>query len=130
MISVRRTKDLPTASFRFHLTVDTLAVQLYTSSLPRRVRDFHPLERAHGAQTKKNGATKSYSANLNRINLILNYSSVRNRSTRFSLEICPNILRGIIKQITTTTTAIQIISTIGGLKVIKYNSSCSKQVIP
>ena len=53
MISVRRTKGLPTASFRFHLTMDTLAVQLYTSSLPRRVRDFHPLERAHGAQTKK-----------------------------------------------------------------------------
>ncbi|WP_251208310.1 hypothetical protein, partial [Acetatifactor aquisgranensis] len=29
---------------------------LYTSSLPRRVRDFHPLERAHGAQTKKAAA--------------------------------------------------------------------------
>ena len=42
-----------TASFRFHLTIDTLAVQLYTSLLPRRIRDFHPLERAHGAQTKK-----------------------------------------------------------------------------
>ena len=53
VISVRRTKGLPTASFRFHLAMDTLAVQLYTSSLPRRVRDFHPLERAHGAQTKK-----------------------------------------------------------------------------
>ena len=52
VISVRRTKSLPTASFRFHLAMDTLAVQLYTSSLPRRVRDFHPLERAHGAQTK------------------------------------------------------------------------------
>ena len=53
VISVRRTESLPTASFRFHLTTDTLAVQLYTSSLPRRVWDFHPLERAHGAQTKK-----------------------------------------------------------------------------
>ena len=53
VISVRRTKSLLTASFRFHLTMDTLAVLLYTSSLPRRVRDFHPLERAHGAQTKK-----------------------------------------------------------------------------
>ena len=52
VISVRRTKSLPTASFRFHLTMGTLAVRLYTSSLPRRVRDFHPLERAHGAQTK------------------------------------------------------------------------------
>ena len=58
VISVRRTKGLPTASFRFHLTVDTLAVQLYTSSLPRRVRDFHPLERAHGAQTEKRAAGK------------------------------------------------------------------------
>ena len=53
VISVRRTKGLPTASFRFRLTSDTLAVQLYTSLLPRRVRDFHPLERAHGAQTEK-----------------------------------------------------------------------------
>ena len=52
MISVRRTKSLLTASFRFYLTIDTLAVQLYTSLSPRRVRDFHPLERAHGAQTK------------------------------------------------------------------------------
>ena len=53
VISIRRTKSLLTASFRFHLAIDTLAVQLYTSSLPRRVWDFHPLERAHGAQTKK-----------------------------------------------------------------------------
>ena len=53
VISVRRTKSLLTASFRFYLTIDTLAVQLYTSLSPRRVRDFHPLERAHGAQTTK-----------------------------------------------------------------------------
>ena len=52
VISVRQTKSLLTASFRFYLTIDTLAVQLYTSLSPRRVRDFHPLERAHGAQTK------------------------------------------------------------------------------
>ena len=52
VISVRRTKSLLTASFRFYLTIDTLAVQLYTSLSPRRVRDFQPLERAHGAQTK------------------------------------------------------------------------------
>ena len=58
VISVRRTKSLLTASFRFHLTMDTLAVRLYTSSLPRRVRDFHPLERAHGAQT--NGADNNH----------------------------------------------------------------------
>ena len=52
VIPVRRTKSLLTASFRFHLAMDTLAVRLYTSSLPGRVRDLHPLERAHGAQTK------------------------------------------------------------------------------
>ncbi|MGI6107847.1 MAG: helix-turn-helix domain-containing protein, partial [Lachnospiraceae bacterium] len=50
---------LPTASFRFRLTADTLAVQLCTSSLPRRTRDFHPLERAHGAHTKKTAARMS-----------------------------------------------------------------------
>ena len=64
VISVRRTKSLPTSSFRFHLTMDTLAVRLYTSSLPRRVRDFHPLERAHGAQTK---SSKSFSDLLLRV---------------------------------------------------------------
>ena len=53
VVPVRQAKGLPTASFRFHLTMDTLAVQLCTSSLPTRTRDFHPLERAHGAQTKK-----------------------------------------------------------------------------
>ena len=78
VISVRRTKSLLTASFRFHLTMDTLAVLLYTSSLPRRVRDFHPLERAHGAQTKK-------AANLFRIYCFLcrcgaaGYSVVNNK---------------------------------------------------
>ncbi len=51
-VPVRRTKVLPAASFRFRLTVDTLAVRLCTSSLPTRTRDLHPLERAHGAQTE------------------------------------------------------------------------------
>ena len=53
VVPVRQAKGLPTASFRFHLAMDTLAVQLCTSSLPTRTRDFHPLERAHGAQTKR-----------------------------------------------------------------------------
>ena len=55
VVPVRQAKGLPTASFRFHLTMDTLAVQLCASSLSTRTRDFHPLERAHGAQTKRNG---------------------------------------------------------------------------
>ena len=53
VVPVRQAKGLPTASFRFHLTMDTLAVQLCTSLLLTRTRDFHPLERAHGAQTKR-----------------------------------------------------------------------------
>ena len=65
VISVRRTKGLPTASFRFHLTMDTLAVWLYTSSLPRHARDFHPLERAHGARTKKDGTEVPSFLNIN-----------------------------------------------------------------
>lgn len=44
VISIHQTKSLLTASFRFHLTIDALAVQIYTSSLPRHVWDFHPLE--------------------------------------------------------------------------------------
>ena len=54
-VSVRQTKGLLTASFRFHLTMDTLAVQLYTSSLPRRVKDFHLLEFTHAGQTSSRG---------------------------------------------------------------------------
>ena len=56
VVPVRQAKGLPTASFRFHLTMDTLAVQLCTSSLPTRTRDLHPLERAHGARTEKRPA--------------------------------------------------------------------------
>ena len=53
VVSVRQVRGLPTASFRFHLTVNTLAVQLCASSLPTRTRDFHPLEPAHGGRTEK-----------------------------------------------------------------------------
>ena len=53
VVSVRQVRGLPTASSRFHLTMDTLAVQLCASSLPTRTRDFHPLEPAHGGRTKK-----------------------------------------------------------------------------
>ena len=51
-VPVRQVRDLPTASFRFRLAADTLAVQLCASSLPTRTRDFHPLENAHAGQTK------------------------------------------------------------------------------
>ena len=82
VISVRRTKSLLTASFRFYLTIGTLAVQLYTSLSPRRVRDFHPLERAHGAQTKnKADAISSESSLPNGISL-LNIFSLRHKKIR------------------------------------------------
>ena len=57
VVSVRQVRGLPTASFRFHLTVNTLAVQLCASSLPTRTRDFHPLEPAHGGRTEKRSAS-------------------------------------------------------------------------
>ena len=79
VISVRRTKSLPTASFRFHLAMDTLAVQLYTSSLPRRVRDFHPLERAHGAQTKRQHL----------VDAVLNILSILFCNDLIGLSTCP-----------------------------------------
>ena len=53
VVSVRQVRGLPTASSRFHLTMDTLAVQLCASSLPTRTRDFHPLEPAHGGRTRQ-----------------------------------------------------------------------------
>ena len=53
VIPVRRARDLLTVSFRFHLTMDTLAVRAIHFPLSGCVRDLHPLELAHGAQTTK-----------------------------------------------------------------------------
>lgn len=52
-VPVRQVRGLPTASFRFHLTTDTLAVRLCALSFPTRTREFHPLESAHTGQTKR-----------------------------------------------------------------------------
>ena len=52
VISVRRLRALPTASFRFHLTLNTLAVQL-TLPTTKRVVDFHHQAIAHGGRTTK-----------------------------------------------------------------------------
>ena len=51
-ISVRRLRTLPTASFRFYLSVDTLAVRL-TLPTTKRVVDFHHQAIAHGGRTKQ-----------------------------------------------------------------------------
>ena len=51
-VPVRQVRGLLTASFRFRLAADTLAVRLCASSLPTRTRDFHPLENAHAGRTK------------------------------------------------------------------------------
>ena len=53
MISVRQVKVLPPASFRFHLTMDTLALG-YSLPATGRLRDFHPLEYAPAGRTTKN----------------------------------------------------------------------------
>ena len=52
MISVRQVKVLPPASFRFHLTMDTLALG-YSLPATGRLRDFHPLEHAPAGRTTK-----------------------------------------------------------------------------
>ena len=80
VISVRRTKSLLTASFRFYLTIDTLAVQLYTSLSPRRVRDFHPLERAHGAQTKNKHLPPESFRQLQMLYVCISFYSLRRAS--------------------------------------------------
>ena len=51
-ISVRRLGTLPAASFRFHLAMDTLAIQL-TLPTAKRVVDFHHKAIAHGGRTSK-----------------------------------------------------------------------------
>ena len=50
MVSVRQAGGLPRASFRFRLTVDTLAIG-YILPTTGRIRDFHPLERAPAGRT-------------------------------------------------------------------------------
>jgi len=50
VVSVRWTNLLLTASFRFHLAMDTLAVQL-TLPTTKRVRDFHPIAINHASHT-------------------------------------------------------------------------------
>ena len=52
-ISVRRLGTLPAASFRFHFTMDTLAVRL-TLPTTKRVVDFHHQAIAHGGRTTQN----------------------------------------------------------------------------
>ena len=65
VISVRQTRDLPVvslfphpASFRFHLTMDTLAFG-YILPTTRRIRDLHPLETCAAGRTQKMGNTDS-----------------------------------------------------------------------
>ena len=51
-VPVRRTNGLPRASFRFHLTMDTLAFGYALGAIPC-ARDFHPLDCAHAWHTKE-----------------------------------------------------------------------------
>jgi hypothetical protein len=51
-VSVRHLPLLPSASFRFHLTMNTLAFS-YTSQLSTCVQDLHPIVKEHGWRTNK-----------------------------------------------------------------------------
>ena len=55
LVSVRRTSVLPAASFRFHLAMDTLAVQLAVP-LAEPALDFHQLVNAPCRAHKKKAA--------------------------------------------------------------------------
>ena len=52
MLPVRQASVLPAASFRFYLTVDTLAVRL-TIPLIGLVGNFHPKETRHAGHTNR-----------------------------------------------------------------------------
>ena len=54
--SVRQTRYLPPASFRFHLTIDTLALG-YAIPAIRARSDLHPLANAHAERTKNGSET-------------------------------------------------------------------------
>ena len=65
VISVRQTRDLPVvslfphpASFRFHLTMDTLAFG-YILPTTRRIRDLPPLETCAAGRTQKKDLKKA-----------------------------------------------------------------------
>jgi NADH:ubiquinone oxidoreductase subunit 4 (subunit M) len=51
LVFVHQTEILPTASFRFHLTMDTLAVQLVVPTT-KPTADFHRQVTAHAGRTK------------------------------------------------------------------------------
>ena len=95
VVSVRQVRGLPTASFRFHLTMDTLAVQLCASSLPTRTRDFHPLEPAHGGRTKKGECIIIDRFSLSTVSLLENRLP-RWRSNRIKSIILHQIMRLLI----------------------------------
>ena len=57
-VPVRRTNGLPRASFRFHLTMDTLAFGYALGAIPC-ARDFHPLDCAHAWHTTKRSCPSS-----------------------------------------------------------------------
>ena len=83
-ISVRQAKGLPTASFRFRLTMDILAVQLCASSLPARTRDLHLLEPAHDWRTKKAPAKPALCA----VSLLLLIIIIKNVNIKFDIFSC------------------------------------------
>ena len=66
VVSVRQTRDLPVvslfphpASFRFHLTMDTLAFG-YILPTTGWIRDFNPLETCAARRTRKKPKLKSF----------------------------------------------------------------------
>ena len=81
-ISVRQTRDLPgvslfphPASFRFHLTMDTLAFG-YILPTTGRIRDFNPLETCAARRTRQKIPSGNISLTVFLFDLIYFYSAL------------------------------------------------------
>ena len=122
-VPVRQAKGLPTDSFRFHLTMDTLAVQLCASSLPTRTRDFHPLEPPMAGKQNASGIADN-KARSSGENLYLLGQSIMGYG--ITIHIQPNGLQGS-KQKKGVFPGIEPISCLWYTSI--YRISCKREVL-
>ena len=96
-ISLRQTRDLPVvilfphpASFRFHLTMDTLAFG-YILPTTGRIRDFNPLETCAAGRTTKN--RNPHSKEL-RCSILFKFSCIQPKQRLLRTRLCKWLLLG------------------------------------
>ena len=129
-ISVRRLRTLPAASFRFHLTMDTLAVRL-TLPTTKRVVDFHHQAIAHGGRTTKRAARfrrvalkklLSVFAEQPRafLGTFISYHILSPKSTQF----CPNLSKFVQPALKSTAPASKFPSHQEAIRFVQRSFSC------